>query len=224
MKIESDILLSGSNLASVRGGRVVYTGLNIQLMAGALITLEGPNGSGKSTLIRQLAGLLSLTAGTLQIAGLDVAEDPGARSDSLHFSGHTNGLKPAFDLATNLTLYSETVLGFRPNRSVLEAATASFDLAALLDTPIRYFSSGQQHRSALARLGLAHRPIWLLDEPTVGLDQANRDRLRTQIELHLAAGGGAIIATHDDLGIAGDILQMTEFRGGRDDPEAWLWD
>lgn len=223
MTTEGDILLSGSNLGAKRGGRMVYAGLTIRLHSGSLIRLEGPNGSGKSTLIRQLAGLLSLTAGELQVSGHDVIDDPTARKQAIQFVGHDNGLKPVFDLATNLSLYAETVLGFRPTRGELEVATQAFELEPLLDTPVRYFSSGQQHRAALARLGLQRRPIWLLDEPTVGLDTANRERLRSLIEGHLATGGGAVIATHEDLGVRGEVVQMTDFSVTGDKQEAWLW-
>jgi heme exporter protein A len=72
----------------------------------------------------------------------------------------------------------------------------------LADIPAAYLSAGQQRRLGLARVLLAHRPLWLLDEPTVSLDHAAVEALTRVVSAHLAAGGLVIAATHLPLGIA----------------------
>ena len=83
-----------------------------------------------------------------------------------------------------------------PTDERLEAALDAFDLAALADIPAGYLSAGQKRRLALARLGVAQRPVWLLDEPTVSLDTASVALLVKAIAQHVAGGGLAVIATH----------------------------
>ena len=202
MKQENPHIITASNLGAIRGGRSVFSGLGFELSAGCIMLLKGTNGSGKSTLLRLLAGLLPASAGSLHIGGISPAEDPAASQASLHYIGHADALKPVWTLRQNLDFFARTVLGLLPEDSLIEKAAASMDLLALLDQPVRYFSAGQRHRSSLARLGLGNRSLWLLDEPTVGLDAANRALLATMIERHLATGGAVIAATHDALDLA----------------------
>ena len=85
---------------------------------------------------------------------------------------------------------------------VVETALATFGLAGARDVPAGYLSAGQRRRLALARLLLARRPLWLLDEPTVSLDQAAQELLTEVVDAHLAGGGLVVAATHAPLGFA----------------------
>ena len=81
-------------------------------------------------------------------------------------------------------------------------ALDAFGLSALRDIPAGYLSAGQQRRLGLARLLLAERPLWLLDEPTASLDEAAQGMLAAAVNAHLAGGGLAVAATHVPLGFA----------------------
>ena len=91
-------------------------------------------------------------------------------------------------------------------------------------------SAGQKRRLGLARLLVTGRPLWVLDEPTVSLDAASVGRFAAVVRAHLASGGAALMATHIDLGIEAQVLDLTQFRalppasGGITDPfdEAFL--
>jgi heme exporter protein A len=83
----------------------------------------------------------------------------------------------------------------------IDAALARFDLEGLAQTPARWLSAGQRRRLALARLLTGARPLWLLDEPGVGLDAANRARLEQLIAEHRAGGGIVALATHGDTAV-----------------------
>jgi heme exporter protein A len=85
-------------------------------------------------------------------------------------------------------------LGGRDAR--LETALATFGLAALRDIPAGYLSAGQKRRLGLARVLLAERPVWLLDEPTASLDSASQESLAGAVNAHLSAGGLVVAATH----------------------------
>ena len=222
---DSGTRLSGSALACRRGGRRVFEGLDFEVQAGDFLCLTGKNGSGKSTFLRLLAGFIRKSSGVISYTqGGDAADF--LVSDDFTLVGHQNGLKPGFSLRENASFYYKLMTGSAPAAERLQIAAGIFALGPLLDEPVQYFSSGQRHRSALMRLPLVARQIWLMDEPTVGLDADNRAALAALIQHHMACGGIVIAATHDPMGVAGSVLDMDQFQpdigDGDDSEEGWL--
>jgi heme exporter protein A len=193
---EALMKLLAENLALNRGGRPLLAGISFVVGAGEALLLLGANGVGKTTLIRALAGLLAPAAGSIRIEGGDPERSVG---EQCHYIGHLNGVKASLTVAENAAFWGR-FLGRQPDGR--DAALAAFGLAGLRDIPAAYLSAGQQRRLALARVLLAHRPIWLLDEPTVSLDQAAVEALTRVVADHLAAGGLVIAATHVPLGFS----------------------
>lgn len=218
----NDFQLAISGLGVVRGGRLVFENFNLKVSAGELIVLRGPNGSGKSTLIRTLAGLLPPSSGEISQGGVSAADDPEACRTKIALSGHQNGMKPALTLRQNLAHYAVVVLGVRADDDALEAAATALNLGDLLDDEIRYYSAGQLHRAGLAKLALSDCPLWLMDEPTVGLDAENRASLVALIKSHLSAGGIVIAATHEDLGVEGSSIEMSDYTPTSQPTSIWL--
>jgi heme exporter protein A len=193
------VQLIAENLTLERGGRAVVEGLSFRLLSGEALLLTGPNGSGKTTLLRALAGFLAPASGKIL---LDEAPPERERAELCHFVGHLDGLKNHLTVAENLSFWADYLDEGRADaRHSLEAALDRFDLAPLADIPAGYLSAGQRRRLALARLGVAERPIWLLDEPTVSLDAASVGLLLKAIADHVATGGLAAIATHVPMAI-----------------------
>ena len=192
--------LVAENLVLQRGGRTVVDGLSFRLDSGEALLLTGPNGSGKTTLLRALAGFLAPASGTILLVDAPAERE---RAELSHFVGHLDGLKSHLTVAENLAFWAAYLdeEGGGAQRERLEAALDRFDLAALADIPAGYLSAGQKRRLALARLGVAERPVWLLDEPTVSLDAASVALLVKAIARHVAAGGLAAIATHVPMGL-----------------------
>lgn len=185
-------------LACRRGERLVFEALDFDLPAGGCLVLTGPNGSGKSSLLRVLAGLTPPEAGILAWDGVRVADDPGAHRARLHFIGHADALKPHLSVA-------ETVAFWAGMRGAAPAAEAldRFRLGGLAETPCRLLSAGQRRRVALARLTAAPAPLWLLDEPSTGLDEDAVADLLDTIAAHRAAGGRIALSTHAALLLPG---------------------
>jgi len=201
----SSDLFSGTNLAVLRGGRPVFAGLDFALAPGCALRLAGPNGSGKSTLIRIMAGLLRPSVGQVCWGGTPIDRDREGHAARLAFLGHQDALKPALTAWENAA-FAARVRGGRTTR--LAGAFEALDLTALKDLPAGWLSSGQKRRTALAGLIATGAELWLLDEPTVGLDSAAVGNLEAAIARHLAAGGRVVAATHTALDLGPGAIDL----------------
>jgi heme exporter protein A len=154
-----------------------------------MIVLRGPNGAGKSTLLRALAGLTPLAAGHLSWDGAPV--ERYSHSSRVAWLGHLDGVKPMLTAAEHVPV----------------AALAAVGLEGFAHLPARLLSAGQKRRLAIARVVCAGRVLWLLDEPTTGLDAASLARFATLCAAHRAAGGMIVASTHTPLAAA-DVVEL----------------
>ena len=185
MQGTSGLGLRAEAVSAFRGERLVLRGVSLAVPEGGALLLLGANGSGKSTLLRVLAGLKRPDAGRVAWQGRDVADEPAP----VAYLGHLDGIKLGLTVAENLR--------FAAGGRDLGPALASMALEALRDLPARMLSAGQKRRVALARLALAPAAgLWLLDEPTLGLDAASVERLGAMLARHRAGGGVVVTATH----------------------------
>jgi heme exporter protein A len=185
--------LTVSNVACVRGGRTVLSGVSFDVTAGQALILKGPNGVGKTTLLRTLAGLQDPVAGTIEFP-----------EDTAAYASHADGVKTQLSVEENLSFWAQ----------VYDA----FDLTDLRHRLAGTLSAGQKRRLGLARLGVIGRDVLFLDEPTVSLDGFSvklfADFLQNR---HLANGGIAVIATHIDLKLDAPELDLSGFIPPADD-------
>ncbi len=176
--------LHASGLALVRGGRLLFEGLNFDLHAGGALVVTGPNGAGKSSLLRLVAGLLEPAAGQL--------DNPFT----------TGLLGPDLALKRDRTLGSELAFWGRldgASAASLAAAADAMAVSALAPLPVAMLSAGQRQRAAIARLIGSGARLWLLDEPTNALDRQSEARLLDALAAHRAVGGLVMAATHQPL-------------------------
>lgn len=183
-------MLEGRELAVWRGERLVLSGIDFMLPAGGALLLTGANGAGKSTLLRVVAGLVPLIEGVLLWQAQDALADRVTHARRLRYLSHADALKPSLTARENLAFFARLWGG------AVEPALAALGLSELADLPARVLSSGQKRRLALARLALSPSALWLLDEPTVGLDGASVAQLGVLLAAHRAAGGAVMAATH----------------------------
>ncbi|NOC82801.1 MULTISPECIES: heme ABC exporter ATP-binding protein CcmA [Ruegeria] len=181
-----------TDLSITRGGIPVLEHLSFQLPPGKALILRGPNGIGKTTLLRTLAGLQPPLKGQIQGA-----------EDQIAYASHSDGLKPTLTVSENLTFWA-SVFGTNGIQTALDA----FQLNELADRHAGNLSAGQKRRLGLARMLVTGRPIWMLDEPTVSLDRNAVQMFADAVRAHLGQGGSALIATHIDLGLDGEVLDV----------------
>ncbi|WP_417267219.1 heme ABC exporter ATP-binding protein CcmA [Celeribacter baekdonensis] len=193
-------LISVKNLTVARGGMPVLEGLTFDLSTGEILVLRGPNGAGKTTLLRTLAGLQPPYGGTVEAA-----------PDAVAYAAHADGLKSTLTVRENLMFWAGVYGGHD-----IEPALRDFNLDSLSERPAGNLSAGQKRRLGLARLMVTHRPVWVLDEPTVSLDVASVALFADAVKAHLASGGAAIIATHIQLGFEETVFDVTPYKARMD--------
>ena len=185
--------LIATDLACRRGERLLFRGVSLPLGTGTAMQVTGPNGSGKSSLIRILAGLLRPLTGTVEREGTVALLDERLALDEHRPLGEALAFWSAIDRerATH---------------------TESLGLDELLDVPVRFLSTGQRKRAAIARMLGQRAAIWLLDEPLNGLDKAAAATVERIVADHCAAGGIALIASHQPFALAQTtFLPLPEF-------------
>lgn len=187
----SDAAIILRDLACVRGGRMLFAGVNLSLTAGGSAQIAGPNGIGKSSLLRIIAGLLRQFAGTVQCEGtvaltdeLDALDRDRTVHDALSFWARVDEVPTAR----------------------IDAALDDLTITHLRDIPVRMLSTGQRKRAALARTIMTDAPIWLLDEPANGLDVASAETLGRIVNRHRAQGGIVLAASHMPLAWSQDEI------------------
>jgi heme exporter protein A len=188
--------LEAVDLTCVRGGREVFSGLAFSLQAGEALEVTGRNGAGKSSLLRMVAGLVRIAGGRMTLVGGNAEL---TLPEQAHYLGHQDALKPSLSVLDNLRFWAR-YLGADGCRSA-EAALESVGIDSLGGLPAAYLSAGQRRRLSLARLIAVKRPVWLLDEPTAGLDRAAQDNLARLMQAHRQSGGIILAATHGPIGL-----------------------
>nr|WP_298101043.1 heme ABC exporter ATP-binding protein CcmA [uncultured Shinella sp.] len=209
--------LVAEGLSARRGEDLIFQDISFEIASGEALVVKGANGSGKSTLLRVLAGLLPAEKGSAKL--LAAAQPVERLSEAAHYLGHRNAMKRELSVEENLAFWKAFLGDFSGGTGVsVDEAAESVGLGGIVHLPFGYLSAGQQRRMAMAKLLVAWRPVWILDEPTAALDAAAEAMFAGLVTAHLARGGIAIAATHQPLGLEGvKELRMTGFAGVMED-------
>lgn len=195
----ADGFMRGVDLACRHGLRPVFGNLSFDLKAGQALALYGANGSGKTSLLRIVAGLVPASAGGIS---------PPPLPQNMHYLGHMDGLKPALSVGETLAMTA----GLYGAETYDEAALlALLGLSGRAGQRVGDLSAGQKRRLALARLVMAPRPLWLLDEPLTALDRQGRALISELATTHLGRQGMIMAASHEPLEFASHSLSLDAF-------------
>ena len=182
-------------LSVQNGVRTLLSNVSLSVSQGDIWQLAGGNGVGKTSLLRAFARLARIEVfGRLE------------RCEDVLYSGHSAALKGALTPRQNLMTHPSGLNV--PSDLAIDTALEAVGVLGHADVQTARLSAGQKRRIGLARLALAKRHLWLLDEPSTALDAAATALLAKHITAHCAAGGMALIATHTDLPLDAETLTL----------------
>jgi lipooligosaccharide transport system ATP-binding protein len=192
-----DVLLEASGLVKSLGGKRVVDGIGLTCRAGEVIGLLGPNGAGKTTTLRMCYGFLRPDAGSISIAGFDLASDGDRARRALGVCTQDDTFDSEFTVRGNLV---QTGRYYRPRQSDLNVRIDSlierFGLGPYANQKPETLSGGFKRRLMIAR-AVVHQPrVVFLDEPTTGLDPQARVAVWELINSLRREGLAIVLTTH----------------------------
>ena len=208
-RYEREITLITEDVGCDRAGAPIVRGVSFVLEPGSALQLFGPNGSGKTSLLSLFAGHICPSEGSLVWRKSGGEEQHRAFDESIFFLGHEVCVKPALTARENLLFWAKLYgVGKNVAKEKVQDALDRVGMSRCRDMRAGRLSAGQRRRIDLARALLAQREVWLMDEPAAAIDAAGADMLRGLIAGQLDRGGIALIATHDELGLASHKLEI----------------
>lgn len=187
--------LVAENLGGERGGNLLFSAVSASLGCGQALIITGPNGAGKSTLLRIIAGLLPANDGAVWLESGTAQETVAEHS---HYLSTLNAMKPSLSVYENLKFWAD--FNGEPLMDIDEALE-TVGLFNIDHLPYGCLSTGQKRRVTIATLLCSHRPLWLLDEPSSGLDTQAQSMFAGVMRDHLQKGGMIVAVTHIALGL-----------------------
>lgn len=205
-------MLEAVDLQCVRGDRQLFDGISFALDGGTLLRVAGANGSGKTSLLRILCGLALPAHGAVRWRGEPIGSLREDYHRELIYIGHAPAVKD--DLTARENVAISCALGGAPvARATIDAALDRLGLIRYADLPARHLSQGQRRRVALARLAAGRARLWILDEPFTALDTGAVALVVEMLAAHLAAGGVAVITSHQEAALGSVTAVMIDLGG-----------
>ncbi|MCE3255875.1 MAG: ccmA [Rickettsiaceae bacterium] len=188
-------MLTLDNITYHKNQQVIFKELGFSIGLGSCLLLVGKNGCGKTTLLKNIAGLCQPSVGEILWNGENVRDFYQDFASDVNYIGHKNFLKPQLTAWQNLSFFA----GISGTEILLPSAIRYFGLEEILETPVNQLSNGWQKKLLLSKLLYQPSTIWLLDEPTVNLDQSSRELVFNLISTRVKDGGMVIVSTHDEI-------------------------
>ncbi len=204
-------LLRAMGVAAAMDRRYVLLDLDLDLHAGEIVGFVGPNGAGKTTLLRVLEGTRRPERGTVSLGGIPLHEvSPASLARRLGVIGHHPGLYLDLTAVENLRLFAALAGADLDDVAALAILADVGLVRADARRPVRHYSRGMAQRAALARLIGSGADIWLLDEPSTGLDREGSALLHRLLRDGADAGRGVCVVSHDPalLAVADRVLHL----------------
>lgn len=208
--------LEAVDVECTRGDRRLISHLSFGLDSSTLLHVRGPNGCGKTTLLRAMCGLFEPQEGEIRWNGESIRSLGDEFRKDVLYLGHLNGIKNELTALENLRIEA-TLDGDKVDEDQVWYALKQIGLAGFEDLPTKVLSQGQKKRVALSRLLLSNAPLWILDEPFVGLDVNAVDMLQGLIADHVDGGGMAVITTHQAVALTSGQTQVLDLGRKRSD-------
>ena len=196
-------MLTAAHLACSRGERRLFADVSFSLAAGEWLHVQGENGAGKTSLLRLLVGLSPADAGEIHwrgalVGGMKITPEAADFRRELLYLGHHAAVKDELNALENLR-FSAAIDGLAFDQVKALTALLRLGLRGREFLPVRVLSAGQKRRVLLARLLTRPAAVWVLDEAFNALDGDAVQLLGALLNEHLAAGGMAVLTSHQPL-------------------------
>ena len=199
-------LLQTRDLACMKDDRMLFEGLNVDLIPGQILLVEGKNGSGKTSLLRILTGLSLPERGEVLWQGEPIDRVGADYYEQVNYVGHHDGIKRDLTCLENLRLVQ--AMG-KPLPIDLDDALDQVNLYRFGDNFVATLSAGQKRRLAMARLVVTEAKLWIMDEPFTSLDKASMAMFQEMFEKHLENGGIIVMTSHHDIEMPNsDVIRL----------------
>ncbi len=195
--LATDAVVTARDLKRTFGSFVAVDETSFDVYPGEIFGLLGPNGAGKTTTFKMLCGLLTVSSGRLEVAGIDVREAREEARENLGYMSQKFALYGDLSVRENMTFFAGAYGLFGSDALVrIDSLIAAFDLNAHEDTPAKSLSGGIKQRLAMAVALLHHPKLLFLDEPTSGADVPTRRQFWRWMTALATAGTTIIVTTH----------------------------
>lgn len=189
-------MLALQALAFDYGDKPLLRDISLELASGEVWHIQGPNGRGKTTLLKIMAGLLKPESGSILWQGEPIEGQLAYYQSHLWYWGNRLGLSRYLRLEEECAA-QQKLFGWKDE--ALKLYLSALELHTKLDTPIASLSLGQQRKAGLLMMILAGKPLWIMDEPLLGLDSRSLEFFWQVLSEHQQAGGMAILSSHQTL-------------------------
>lgn len=201
-------MITADNLSLFKNHKKIFANLGFSLSVSSTLIITGENGSGKTSLLKIIAGITESSSGQILWDGQDVKNIRGEFASDIQLVGHKNFLKANLTVYENLNFYCKLF----NSENALNAALKFFDLEDLKHQMVKNLSAGIQKKIMLSRLLACPTTIWILDEPSINLDEKSKKKLHGLIKNHSQENGMIIMATHDQMFFdLGPKINMADF-------------
>ena len=187
-------MFEAKQLRGARGFKPLFSGLSCQVLPGETLYIKGPNGVGKSTLLKIFAGLMLPKEGKVLWKGEDLYQARETFLSELLYVGDKTALQEELTVIENLSFFKS--LAPESTEFSLEEILEQLNLTTCAHLPVKYLSSGQKRRTALARLLIERKSLWILDEPFNALDADGIKCISGLLDSHLSQNGLIIFTSH----------------------------
>ena len=191
-------LVEAQNILFEKGGRTIFSSVNMILNQGDIVLVKGKNGSGKTSFLKCLAGFYNIKKGTILWGGQEILPAFVAEKNMLAWLGHLNAVKPSLTVKENLQFYADL---WSITKSDFDYSVNYLSFSQYLEFPVSWLSAGEKRRLCLIRLMFSPSKVWFLDEPTTFLDKENKTIFENIMQKHISKDGAIVCATHDNFNI-----------------------
>lgn len=180
-----------------KGGTKAVDDLSLQVGKGKIYGFIGPNGAGKTTTIRLITGILQPTSGRVLIGGKDMAKDPMEAKRLIGFVPDSHEMYDRLTGMEYLNFMADIYgVGRAERKAHIEKYLSLFELEEAAGDQIRSYSRGMRQKLTVIGALIHHPPVWVLDEPMVGLDPRAAHLLKQEMRRHCDEGNTVFFSTH----------------------------